>query len=128
MIGSLRKCEKKSEMHWNPVSKTMQNPNVKYLNSNGETMILFKQIPFTFGEKEYETRVYYDDISINIVTFRNNYPANGFRHQIKVSKNIRIEDIVTNSVIDKFVEISKQDIVEKRWEKLMENKSIADNQ
>ena len=49
-------------------------------------MTLFKKIPFTFEEKDYEIQICYDDSVINAVVFQNNYPANGFRHQIKISK------------------------------------------
>jgi len=41
-------------------------------------MILFEKIPMTYGDKDYEIRVLYDDATINVVAFHNNYPANGF--------------------------------------------------
>lgn len=81
-------------------------------------MILYKKVPFSFEEKNYEIRVFYDDKTINIVAFRNNYPANGFRHQIKISKSIPIEEILKQKVIDELIEICKKDISEKRWERL----------
>jgi hypothetical protein len=82
------------------------------------TMILYKKVPFSFEEKNYEIRVFYDDKTINIVAFRNNYPANGFRHQIKISKSIAIEEILKQKVINELIEICKKDISEKRWEQL----------
>jgi len=81
-------------------------------------MILYKKVPFSFEEKNYEIRVFYDDKTINIVAFRNNYSANGFRHQIKISKSIPIEEILKQKVIDELIEICKKDISEKRWERL----------
>ena len=81
-------------------------------------MILYKKVPFSFEEKNYEIRVFYDDKTINIVAFRNNYPANGFRHQIKISKSIAIEEILKQKVINELIEICKKDISEKRWEQL----------
>ena len=81
-------------------------------------MILYKKVPFSFEEKNHEIRVFYDDKTINIVAFRNNYPANGFRHQIKISKSIPIEEILKQKVIDELIEICKKDISEKRWERL----------
>lgn len=81
-------------------------------------MILYKKVPFSFEEKNYEIKVFYDDKIINIVAFRNNYPANGFRHQIKISKSIPIEEILKQKVIDELIEICKKDISEKRWERL----------
>jgi len=83
------------------------------------TMIFYKKVPFSFEEKNYEIRVFYDDKTINIVAFRNNYPANGFRHQIKISKNLSVEEIVNQKVINELIEISKKDIFEKRWERLL---------
>lgn len=82
-------------------------------------MIFYKKVPFSFEEKNYEIRVFYDDKTINIVAFRNNYPANGFRHQIKISKSIAIEEILKQKVIDELIEICKKDISEKRWERLL---------
>jgi hypothetical protein len=80
-------------------------------------MTFFKKVLF-FEEKNYEIRVFRDDKTINIVTFRNNYPINGFRHQIKISKSIAIEEILKQKVIDELIEICKKDISEKRWERL----------
>ena len=57
-------------------------------------MILFKKIPFTFEEKDYEIRVYYNYAIINVVIFQNNYPANGFRHQIKISKKLSVKEFL----------------------------------
>lgn len=82
------------------------------------TMIFYKKVPFSFEEKNYEIKVFYDDKTIDIVAFRNNYPANGFRHQIKISKNLSVEEIVNQKVIDELIEICKKDISEKRWERL----------
>ncbi|OQY39088.1 hypothetical protein B6228_03600 [Candidatus Atribacteria bacterium 4572_76] len=81
-------------------------------------MILYKKVSFSFEEKDYDIKVFYDDKTINIVAFRNNYPANGLRHQIKISKSIPIEEILKQKVINELIEICKKDISEKRWERL----------
>lgn len=81
-------------------------------------MILYKKVPFSFEEKNFEIKIFSDDNTINIVAFRNNYPANGFRHQIKISKSIPIEEILKQKVIEELIEICKKDISEKRWERL----------
>jgi len=47
-----------------------------------------------------------------------NYPANGLRHQIKISKSISIEEILKQKAIDELIEMCKKDISEKRWERL----------
>ena len=80
-------------------------------------MILYKKVPFSFEEKNFEIKIFRDDKTINIVAFRNNYPVNGFRHQIKISKSISIEEILKQKVIDELIEICKKDISEKRWER-----------
>lgn len=82
------------------------------------TMIFYKKVPFSFEEKNYEIKVFYDDKTINIVAFRNNYPANGFRHQIEISKNLSVKEILNQKVISELIEICKKDISEKRWERL----------
>lgn len=81
-------------------------------------MILYKKVPFSFEEKNFEIKIFLDDNTINIVAFRNNYPANGFRHQIKISKSIPVEEILKQNVIDELIEICMKDISEKRWERL----------
>ena len=88
-------------------------------------MILFKKIPMTFEGKEYEIRVLYDNNTINVVTFLNNYPANGFRHQIKLPKKCNIKGVLERDATTELVEISKNDIRQKRWEKL--TKVIIEN-
>ena len=82
-------------------------------------MILFKKIPFTFQEKEYEIRIYYNDILINVVVFHNNYPATGFRHQVEIPKKETMKELLEQDVIDELGEIAKSDIFEKRWERLL---------
>jgi len=82
-------------------------------------MILFKSIPFTFEDKDYEIKVFYDDTVINILVFHNNYPVNGFRHQIKTSKKLSVQELLKGEVIDEIIEIARKDIFEKRWERLL---------
>lgn len=82
-------------------------------------MILYKKYPVKFEEKNYEIRVLYDDTTVNVVTFLNNYPVNGFRHQIKIPKRFDTERILEMDAVNELVDISKNDIIEKRWEKLL---------
>ena len=82
-------------------------------------MILYKKYPIIFEEKDYEIKVLYDNTTINVVAFLNNYPANGFRHQVKISKKIDIKRMLEMDTVKDLVEISKNDIIEKRWEKLL---------
>ena len=83
-------------------------------------MILYKAIPFTFDGKDYEVKIFHDENLLNVVAFKNNYPANGFRHQIKFPKSASVKKMLGHEVIDEYVEMCKKDISEKRWERLME--------
>ncbi|MEA1940251.1 MAG: hypothetical protein U9N03_06275 [Candidatus Caldatribacteriota bacterium] len=83
-------------------------------------MLLYKKVPFSLGKKEYEIKVFYDEDAINIVLFKDHYPGNGFRHQIKISKNLVMKKLLQNNIIDEFIEICKRDISEKRWERLIQ--------
>jgi len=83
-------------------------------------MLLYKKVPYSFAERDYEINVFYDNNTINIVAFKNHYPANGFRHQIKISKNLVMKEILQHKVIGEFIEICKRDISEKRWERLIQ--------
>ena len=82
-------------------------------------MNLFKKVPFTFEEKTYDIKVYYNDTLITVMAFHNNYPANSCRHQITVSNKIPTRKLLENNVIDEMIEVSKRDIVEKRSERLI---------
>lgn len=80
-------------------------------------MILFKKIPMICEGRNYEIRVLYDDSVINVVAFLNNHPANGFRHQVKISKQVDIKGVLETDAAKELVEICKNDIIGKRWEK-----------
>lgn len=82
-------------------------------------MILFKKIPYTLDDKKYEIRVLYDEAMINIVVFHNNYPANGFRHQVQIPKRYDVKKILKTKAIQEIIEIAKSDIIENRWAKLL---------
>ena len=83
-------------------------------------MRLLKKIPLTDEDKSYEIRILFGNNTINIVVFYKNHPANGYRHQLKIPKNIEPEKLLETEAIKEVVEISKNDIIEKRWEKLAE--------
>jgi len=80
-------------------------------------MQLFKKIPFRYEEKNYEIRIYFEDNLINISTFFNNYPANGFRYQVQLQKNLDMDKILVEENFSHFVDIAKNDIIENRWQK-----------
>ena len=79
-------------------------------------MILFEKRPMTFEGTKYEIRVLYDNNTINVVAFRNKHPANGFRHQIKIPKKCDAKAILEKGVATDLVEMSKNDVLQKRWE------------
>ena len=82
-------------------------------------MKLLKRIPFSFEEKNYEIRILYGDNTINVVAFCNNYPVNGFRHHIRISKNGNPEKLLNTEILKELVDITKNEVIEKRWEKLV---------
>jgi len=80
-------------------------------------MKLFKKIPISIEEKDYEIRVLYDDAVINVVAFLDNHPANGYRHQIKLPNKCNVLEVLEQNIAGKLIEMTKNDIIEKRWEK-----------
>ena len=83
-------------------------------------MKLFKKIPISIEEKDYEIRVLYDDTVINVVAFLDNHPANGYRHQIKLPNKCNVLEVLEQNITGKLIEMTKNDIIEKRWEKTYE--------
>lgn len=82
-------------------------------------MILFKEIPLSFEGADYQIRVLYTKELVNVVAFRGSYPANGFRHQIQVSKKLAVEQLLEREVVDELVEVCREDIIQRRWERLL---------
>ena len=82
-------------------------------------MKLYKKIPFSFQNEEFEVRILYDENLINVAAFKNNYPANGFRYQIKISKNLDDKKLLRAVSKNGIVNKCKSDITEKKWEKLV---------
>ena len=80
-------------------------------------MKVLKKIPFNHDQKDYEIKVLYDDSNIRIVSFLNNRPANGFRYQIIIPKNADMEKLLKVENFSEFIDLSKKDITEKRWQK-----------
>jgi len=80
-------------------------------------MKLFKKIPISIEEKDYEIMVLYDDAVINVVAFLDNHPANGYRHQIKLPNKCNVLEVLEQNIAGKLIEMTKNDIIEKRWEK-----------
>ena len=81
-------------------------------------MNLFKKIPLQCEGKDYEIRVLYDERTINVVVFLNNYPANGYRYQVQVPKRCDAKRILEKHPVPELVEKCKDDIIQKRWDSL----------
>lgn len=79
-------------------------------------MNLFKTINFNHEAKEYEVRILYDKSNIKIAAFSDNYPANGFRYQIIIPKNVDVNNLLDLDHFKNFVDLAKNDIIENRWE------------
>ena len=77
-------------------------------------------IPFEFGGEQYAIKVLCEERLINVVAFRNNYPANGIRHQVLVPKYVEVQDALDHEVVGELVELCREDIRERRWERLVE--------
>jgi len=81
-------------------------------------MIFFKKITHVFEEKEYEIRVLYDRNIINVAAFLDNHPATGFRHQIQLPKKCDAALVLEQGAADGLVNMTIEDIKQKRWEKI----------
>ena len=83
-------------------------------------MLLHKKVSSMVDNKDYDIRVLYDDRNINVVAFLDNHPVNGFRHQINVPKKLDVKELLEKEPVQELIEMSKADIVEKRWERLLQ--------
>jgi hypothetical protein len=78
-------------------------------------MELFQKITWEYEDKKYEIRILFEDHLINILTFLNNYPANGFRYQIQLPKNAEIQKFLKIENFTHIIENAKEDIKNERW-------------
>jgi hypothetical protein len=78
-------------------------------------MELFQKITWEYEDKKYEIRILFEDHLINILTFLNNYPANGFRYQIQLPKNAEIQKFLKIEKFTHIIENAKEDIKNERW-------------
>ena len=82
-------------------------------------MELYKKIPWKHEEKKYEIMIMFEESMINVVTFLNNYPVNGFRYQVLLPKNINVQNLLKTENFTNLIENAKEDIKENRWEKFL---------
>lgn len=81
-------------------------------------MELFDSMPYKFDKKEYEIRIYFNDVSINVAAFFSGYPANGYRYQVKIPKGCDTRKVLETSTVPELVEACQKDIKEDKWDKL----------
>ena len=84
-------------------------------------MKLHQKVPFSHEGKNYEIRILHDEEKISIVVFSDNYPVTGIRHHLMIPKQYDDKRVIKSKVLKEFVEIAKNDIIEKRWERLLVN-------
>ncbi len=83
-------------------------------------MLLYKKYKMPFKDKNYEIRVYCENQIINVVAFLYNYPASGFRHQIKIPKKWNAKDFLDKEPVQELVEMVKSDITTRRWQRFIQ--------
>lgn len=81
-------------------------------------MHLFKSIPFGHGQEGFEIRIYYDEKTINVVAFQNNYPVNGYRYQVKIPKGCDTAEVLSVHPVPELVESCQKGIIDAQWEKM----------
>ena len=86
--------------------------------NGGETMELYDSKSYTFEEKDYEIRIYFDDVTINVVPFLNDYPANGYRYQVKIPNGCDVRKVLETSPVPELVETCQNDIKNGQWDSL----------
>jgi len=88
-------------------------------------MSLLKSIPFEFEDQKYEIRIRDDELKIYIKAFLNNKPANGYTYQVDFPSKFYVENRFNMNLVEDFIKMAKDDILEKRWDKLL--KLLQDN-
>lgn len=83
-------------------------------------MKLFNSIPYTFEEKDFHIRIYYNESSINVAAFQNGYPINGYRFQVKLPKKSDAEKVLEQHSVPYLVKMCKDAIQLKKWDSLSE--------
>ena len=81
-------------------------------------MELYKTIPWEHEGKKYETRIVFEANMINVLTFYDKHPANGFRYQILLPRKTDVRRVLKETDLSHLVETARQDVIEKRWEQL----------
>jgi hypothetical protein len=85
-------------------------------------MEVFKRISFKQDDREYEIRVLHDSRVINVVSFRDNHPANGYRYRMMIPGQFDMDEVLRRELFDHLVEKAKDDLIENRWHTVLQIK------
>ena len=82
-------------------------------------MKLNRTIPFEFEGKSYEIRIYSKGWKFNIRAYKDDSPANGYSYTVDLPTSFDIKSILNIDAIQELVKLTKKDIENKKWEKLV---------
>ncbi|MBN1392635.1 MAG: hypothetical protein JW947_07510 [Sedimentisphaerales bacterium] len=80
-------------------------------------MKLLHKEPFEFEDKSYEVRIYSEGWKLSVRIYANGIPANGYNYCIDLPTAFDLQKIHSVDAIQKLVEIAKEDIQNKTWER-----------
>lgn len=80
-------------------------------------MKLLHKEPFEFEGKSYELRIYSEGWKFTIKTYLNGSPANGYKYSVDLPTAFDLQKIHNVDAIQKLVELAKEDIRNKVWER-----------
>lgn len=82
-------------------------------------MKLLHKEPFEFEDKSYEVQIYSEGWKFTIKTYLNGSPANGYKYSVDLPTAFDLQKIHNVDAIQKLVELAKEDIRNKTWERFV---------
>jgi len=82
-------------------------------------MKLLHKEPFEFEDKSYEVRIYSEGWKFTIKIYLNGNPANGYKYSVDLPTAFDLQKIHSVDAIQKLVELAKDDIRNKTWERFV---------
>ncbi|MGA7562404.1 MAG: hypothetical protein WBW55_04285 [Desulfobaccales bacterium] len=83
-------------------------------------MTVIEVVPFDFEGKKYEVGVWSDGAKVYVQTFHEGKPANGYRSEVGFIDAFDFRKLKGHGIIKEFIEIAKDDIKTRRYERLLE--------
>jgi len=80
--------------------------------------LLHKEL-FEFEGKSYEVHIYSDGWKFTIRIYLNGNPANGYKYSVDLPTTFDLQQIHNVAAIQKLVELAKEDIQNKTWERFV---------